>query len=306
MLIENKLDDSGRDVVWQSLKYASYCSSLSKTQIRTIYQEFLNREGKAVDAAEQICEFLEADDFSDVVLNSGTDQRIKLVAANFRREVTSTVLWLLQHGLRIECFKTTVFQYGADMLINFEQIIPTPEAADFMVGISEKEKEQQTANRSVVARETLRRDFWEQALAALSGAGVTLYQNVSPGRDHWLSAGSGLSSVPFSLIFSKAEARVEVNLTRVSKEENKQIFDWLKAEQQAIEEEFGAPLEWQRLDDKKACRITYRKPFDGYNRDEWPAMLEWMVEHIKRFEPAIRPRLVNVPKKLKIQSEKED
>ncbi|MEW8640165.1 MAG: hypothetical protein AB2544_19340 [Candidatus Thiodiazotropha endolucinida] len=26
VIIENKLDDSGRDVTWQSLKYASYCS----------------------------------------------------------------------------------------------------------------------------------------------------------------------------------------------------------------------------------------------------------------------------------------
>ena len=26
VIIENKLDDSGRDVTWQALKYASYCS----------------------------------------------------------------------------------------------------------------------------------------------------------------------------------------------------------------------------------------------------------------------------------------
>src|SRR5262249_37656896 len=30
VLIENKLDDTGRDVVWQALKYAAYCSSLNK------------------------------------------------------------------------------------------------------------------------------------------------------------------------------------------------------------------------------------------------------------------------------------
>src|SRR5882724_8823009 len=34
VLIENKLDDTGRDVTWQALKYASYCSSLSKENIR--------------------------------------------------------------------------------------------------------------------------------------------------------------------------------------------------------------------------------------------------------------------------------
>src|ERR1700683_429976 len=30
VLVENKLDDTGRDVTWQALKYASYCSRLSK------------------------------------------------------------------------------------------------------------------------------------------------------------------------------------------------------------------------------------------------------------------------------------
>src|SRR5271165_3396782 len=32
VLIENKLDDTGRDVTWQALKYASYCSRLSKAE----------------------------------------------------------------------------------------------------------------------------------------------------------------------------------------------------------------------------------------------------------------------------------
>jgi len=34
VLIENKLDDSGSDVTWQALKYASYCSKLTKEDVR--------------------------------------------------------------------------------------------------------------------------------------------------------------------------------------------------------------------------------------------------------------------------------
>ena len=34
VIIENKLDDSGRDVVWQALKYASYCASLTKAPLQ--------------------------------------------------------------------------------------------------------------------------------------------------------------------------------------------------------------------------------------------------------------------------------
>lgn len=63
MLIENKLDDTGRDVTWQALKYASYCSRLTKENIRNIYQEFLQKTDPSADAGTLIAEFLEADDF---------------------------------------------------------------------------------------------------------------------------------------------------------------------------------------------------------------------------------------------------
>jgi hypothetical protein len=76
VIIENKLDDSGRDVVWQALKYASYCSSLNKAQIVEIYQSYLNRFNSGGDAQAQICEFLEVPDIAEVLLNSGNQQRI--------------------------------------------------------------------------------------------------------------------------------------------------------------------------------------------------------------------------------------
>jgi len=37
VVIENKLDDSGKDTVWQVLKYASYCSQLTIPQIKDIF-----------------------------------------------------------------------------------------------------------------------------------------------------------------------------------------------------------------------------------------------------------------------------
>jgi len=66
VVIENKLDDSGRDVVWQSLKYASYCSTLSKSNIAEIYQQFLDREGLKDKAKDRICQFLGEEDFEEV------------------------------------------------------------------------------------------------------------------------------------------------------------------------------------------------------------------------------------------------
>ena len=57
VVIENKLDDTGRDVTWQVLKYASYCSTLTKENIRKIYQDYLDKRGKGEQATKKISEF---------------------------------------------------------------------------------------------------------------------------------------------------------------------------------------------------------------------------------------------------------
>lgn len=97
VIIENKLDDTGRNVVWQALKYASYCSTLTTNQIIRIYQEYLDRSGLESDAKESILEFIERDE-GELLLNRG-DQRMIFVANTYRKEVTSTVLLLLNHDI---------------------------------------------------------------------------------------------------------------------------------------------------------------------------------------------------------------
>lgn len=299
VLIENKLDDSGRDVVWQSLKYASYCSSLTKAQIVDIFQAYLDKYCGGGNATELICEFLEADDFSDVILNSGVEQRIKLVAANFRREVTSTALWLLKYGLSIECYKATAYQFGESLLLNIEQIIPTPEAEDFMIGISEKEKEEKTVERSRSNAASLRLSFWEQLIQRMQSENHPRFQSLNPSKDHWLSIGSGLGGAIYSLIYSKFEVRVDFYLMRSEQEDNKKAFDILNTHKEEIENRFGQALEWQRLDDKKACRIKYSKPFDGYNKENWPEMVDWIAKHLPKFEAAFTPHLDEIRQALK-------
>lgn len=96
----------GKNVVWQALRYASYCSTLSKSQIAEIFQKYLDKSfDKVEDARALISEFLGQEDFVAVVLNPGNDQRLIMVAVQFRKEVTSTVLWLLKHRVFVKCFQ---------------------------------------------------------------------------------------------------------------------------------------------------------------------------------------------------------
>ena len=310
VIIENKLDDSGRDVVWQALKYASYCASLTKGQIVDIYQQYLHRyppvkrhgdqsADVVLNAASRICDFLNAPDLDEVKLNLGNSQRLMLVAANFRKEVTSTALWLLGQGISIQCFKVTPYSLGEQLLINIDQIIPTLEAKELMISINAKEAEEKSTEVVLKNAQQKRLAYWEQLLEVFQQSDCKLYDNISPGKDHWLSAGSGLSACPFRLIFSQKELRVELGLDRADQADNKFLFDHLFSYRPDIEQAFGASLEWLRLDDKKTSRIQFGYQVDGFNTDTWTQSVSWHLEHMSKLEQAIRAPLQKAAEALK-------
>ena len=299
VIIENKLDDSGRDVVWQALKYASYCSTLTKARVVDIYRQYLQENDIEDDPEALLAEFLEADDLGEAPLNRGVDQRIILISANFRREVTATVMWLLQRQIEIKCVRATPYKLGDEILLNFEQIIPVPEAEDFMIHSSEKDAELNALTEADTARYKIRRDFWTACLSKLHGSkNISLYDNINPSKDHWLSAGSGVRSCPYELIFGKREARVQLALSRSERQDNKTLFDALFEKKNQIEQHFGEPLIWNRLDHRKSCRIQIARPFDGYDRELWPEIIDWQISTLERFHASLNGPLHQVASEL--------
>ena len=299
VVIENKLDDSGRDVVWQALKYAAYCSNLTQKDIPAIYQKYLDRSSEDKDAEANLRDFLDVEDLDEVVLNPRNEQRLVLIAANFRKEVTAAVLWLLGHGVRAQCFRVVPYSFGEEVFIDLQQIIPTPEAVDFMIGMAAKDSEQKSVEGAQRRSHKLRHAFWTRALEALRERNVTLFENVSPSKDHWLSCGTGVSGCVYSLIFLKNEARVELGLQRSEASENKWIFDQLEQVRAEVEARFGGSLKWLRMEDKKASRIVISCGFDGFNESSWPDMVAWLCEHIVRLEQAFSQHLARLNRQLK-------
>lgn len=294
VVIENKLDDSGRDVTWQALKYTAYVSSLSKTQIVEIFQQYLDRYCGGGEAISSICEFLDVDDLGDAELNPGNNQRIMFIAANFRREVTATVLWLLSKGVQAQCFKVAPYGFGEELFIDLQQIIPPPEAADYMIGISNKEAEEAAIQGLQKHRHKLRLRFWGVALERMRAESVSIFSNISPQSSNWISAGAGISGCAYGLVFGRSESRVEISFTRGESEENKWLFDQLIKEREQIEGVFGASLDWRRNDDKKICKILFSKSFDGYSEENWPEISEWMATNMKSLEAAFSPRFARL------------
>ena len=304
VVIENKLDDSGRDVVWQAMKYASYCANLSRAQVVDIYQRYLNQhrgsnDSEPANAEDKLCDFLGVEDLKEASINRTRSQRLIFVAARFRKEVTNVVLWLSQFEIACQCFKVTPYASGNDLFLNVEQIIPTPESREFMVGMAVKEAEEKTASDEIRQSHRLRLKFWEQALDQLRKGECRLYDNISPAKDHWLASATGISSVTYNMIFGKKEVRVELSFQRSNAEENRFLFDELESQKAEIEKTFGHQLIWLALPERKACRIQYAKAVDGYDAQNWPSMIDWLTKQIMRLQAAVKEPLQRAGENLK-------
>jgi hypothetical protein len=303
VIIENKLDDSGRDVVWQSLKYASYCSSLTKNDIRDIFQDYLDTKGDEANAEKLICEFLEIEDFSEIELNSD-DQRIIMIAANFRKEVTSTAMWLLEHNVKIKCIKVTPYELEGKVLLDTEQIIPVADAEDYLIKIANKKQEEFISREKQQTRYSVRLKFWAELLQVMNEKS-DLFKNVSPSKDNWLGCGSGYSGITYSFVITNNYARIELWIIGKSKEENKAIFDDILLNKEKIEISFGNRLDWQRRDDRKGSRIAYwLRDVSVFNEEDWSKMIEFLTSNMIKLENSLKYVLRDTIKnKSKMQSD---
>lgn len=300
VVIENKLDDSGRDVVWQALKYASYCSTLSTSQIVNIYQKFLDQNAHDEEATSLIADFLEAEDFNSVLLNRD-DQRIMFVANHYRKEVTSTVLWLLDHDVNIQCFRATPYSLRDDLFLQIEQIIPVPEVSEFVINIKEKAKEDGGKSKRVAETEADLLNFWQAVKSSLANDGINFLENVTA-KPLWhmgFSRGRGR----FAMVIGRSGPRVELYFAN---DADKICFDAMKSHQRHLNSIFGDALKWQRLDNKKASRIKLELEADKLNQyGDWSSgesrnyRIDWYSKQLPIFYEHVFPIWDAVQKELK-------
>ena len=73
------------------------------------------------------------------------------------------------------------------------------------------------------------------------------------------------------------------------------MFDALFKQREQIEREFGGPLTWERLDDKRASQILVEFREGGTETpDMWPRLHEKMIDTMIRFYDVLRPRVLEV------------
>jgi Domain of unknown function (DUF4268) len=253
-----------------------------------IHADYLSKMSRTQESAEEaILGFLGWDSASEDTF--GQDVRIVLVSEDFGKELTTAVLWLRERDIDIRCIRMRPYLDADRKFVDVQQVIPLPEALDYQVQVREKvisERRERDGNGAILFR------FW-QGLLLLCKERQTRHSNISPGNYHWIGSSSGIRGLHFNFVVTRDSGAAELYIDRGDTESNKAIFDRLLISREAIEQQFGSSLLWERLDAKRACRIRASIVEGGYRTPDadWRGLQESMVSAMTRLENALRPQL---------------
>jgi hypothetical protein len=177
----------------------------------------------------------------------------------------------------------------------FDTIICEQNVASFVAiynALSASNHHNKNLQESASTKHDLRVDFW-RGLVDQTKIVLPRFYKIKPSPEQWISAGAGKSGFCYSFVIRKNDAQIELQIAQEDAKKNKQFFDLLYARRELIEKVFGNVLHWERLDDKKACRISYSIHDSGLaTRESWlklqKRMIDEMVQLEKAFDPEIR------------------
>jgi hypothetical protein len=151
--------------------------------------------------------------------------------------------------------------------------------------------------KQLANRHHARKEFWRLLIERINSKGIKLFSKIQPSYDHWIAAASGKAGIHYSYAVyidgAGGELWIDKGKERVT--ENKDIFDKLFAQKEAIEQETGIVLEWDRKNSNRSCSIKFRilQSTGIYDEEHWEDMQEEMISIMEKFYKAIQPRIRN-------------
>jgi len=157
VVFELKRTEDGGLMDLQAIRYAAMVSAITVERAVEVFEQYRRTRGHTADEAEQaILDFLDWDELDSE--NFAQDVRIVLVAADFSRELTTSVLWLSERDIDIRCVRVRPYQFKGETLLDVQQVIPLPEAADYQVQVKNKKREERKSRQSNI--DFTRFDVW--------------------------------------------------------------------------------------------------------------------------------------------------
>lgn len=126
------------------------------------------------------------------------------------------------------------------------------------------------------ARYEMRKKFWTDFIQYCE-ENDGLFVKISPVTANWISKSL---KTPYGININAVVGfdydRVEIYIDTKNKEFNKNLFDHLHDNKETIEKEYGGALIWERLNDKRACRIKDEILLHTFELDDWTEVFAFM------------------------------
>ncbi|MDD3417840.1 MAG: DUF4268 domain-containing protein, partial [Lachnospiraceae bacterium] len=102
-----------------------------------------------------------------------------------------------------------------------------------------------------------------------------------------------------SFVITKNYVGVDLSINRGDKETNERIFDKLYSSKKELEKDFGHELKWEKLDEKKSCRVSYRmENVDITDCENWEKFKEFQCDAMVRFDKTMRQAVSKAVKEI--------
>ncbi len=131
--------------------------------------------------------------------------------------------------------------------------------------------------------QTCRLEFWTKLNEEIDRRGKPFNKHkASP--DHWYTVAVGSSQCYISIDLVNKEHKIRVGLWIA---DNKELFDTFSDHKDEIEKAVGRPLDWDRLEGKKASVISTDIPGLYFSKqDNYPQLMEEIIEKVLLFRKA--------------------
>jgi hypothetical protein len=286
IVVELKRSNGGGHMELQALRYAAMVSGMSFGRLVDAYSRYSSKRRTA--AEETILDFLGWPDASANEFPNGVG--VILMSNGFSAEVASTIHWLGDYDIDIQCLKATPYRLGEEIIVDLQPLRPATAAgiAGRRIGGRPRRLNGQPSTRRMI-----RLRFWQRMLA-LPEMATSAHAVCAATIQSWLQAPAGAPGLLFNHVIEEEEVRVELylDLGRGCEGETQALYERLKADRPAIERRFGEALVWDDWPDRRARRIGLPLP-GGIKapESEWPAVQRRMIEAMNRLQQALGPSI---------------
>lgn len=240
------------------------------------------------DMFEEVVKILHAEDRSvlmKLAVSSENDIDIANNVSHNKNDLRGSIE--IEDGLYIERNTSTVTKINIlKRLFNMYH----NDASDLIFYLRDDDSEAEKANMS--KREEIHRKFWAFAMDYIHEAHKDggVFQNVNTTKTDTISSGIGIQGCSIYCFIQNSIAGVGIAIARKDKDYNKKTYDNLYKHRKDIEENLGVELNWYRLDDKKACYVSYYlNNINKKNETDWLQIAKFHAEWSRKFYEYVVP-----------------